>query len=122
GLRRAQRPRPTTTLSALVARRGGRVLLIREPCGIFSGLWHFPYSTGGAKKLAEQVGAKELEPVGTIEHEMTARHLVLRVYVAGVNGAATLPGGRWVRPEQIPALGVGAATRKIAAVVEAGVE
>ncbi|MGH9779484.1 MAG: A/G-specific adenine glycosylase [Candidatus Acidiferrales bacterium] len=122
GLRSAKRARPTTTLSALVARRGDRVLLIREPRGPFSGLWHFPYSAGSAKKLAEQVGAKGLQSVGTIEHEMTARHLVLRVYEAGVNGAAALPGGRWVRPEQIHALGVGAATRKITAAVEAGVE
>jgi len=125
GLRRAQRPRPTTTLSVLVARRNGRVLLVREPAaagGLFSGLWHFPYSTGSAKKLAEQVGAKGLQPVGIIEHEMTARYLVLHVYEASVNGAAALPGGRWVRPEQIPALGVGAAIRKIAVAVEAGIE
>ncbi len=123
GLRRAKRARPTTTLSALVARRGGRVLLLREPRGIFSGLWHFPYSTAASpKSLANKFAARGLRRLDTLEHEMTARHLVLHVYEASVNGAAALPGGRWVRPEQIPALGVGAATRKIAAAVGAGVE
>lgn len=128
GLRRAKRTRPTTTLSVLVARRNGRVLLVREPAaagGLFSGLWHFPYSTGSiATQLARKLGATKLRQVETIEHEMTARHLVMRVYEAAAarNGAAGFASARWVRPEAISRFGVGAATRKIAAAVEAGVE
>ncbi len=107
GLRRAKRTRPATTLNVLVTRQNGRVLLVREPSGVFSGLWHFPYTTGR--------GAKALRPLYIFEHEMTARRLVLRVYEAGRNGTAAFPEGRWVRPQDIPRLGVGAATRKIAA-------
>ena len=119
GLRRAKRARPTTTLNVLIAQRNDRVLLVREPRGLFSGLWHFPYSTAASPKLlANKLGAGEFRRARTLEHEMTARHLVLHVYKARVNGTAALPGGRWVRPQQIPALGVGAATRKIAALLE----
>ncbi len=123
GLRRTRRLQPTTTLSVVVARRNGRVLLVREPHGLFSGLWHFPYSTrANPKTLARQLAASKLRYVDTLEHEMTARHLVLRVYQAAANGAAAPPGSRWVRCQDIPRLGVGAATRKIAAALQAGVE
>jgi len=160
GLRRAKRTRPTTTRSVLVARRNGRLLLVREPAAagsIFSGLWHFPYSTASTlKKLAQQFGANGLRPVGTIDHEMTARHLVLRVYEGvssarrvralaltlngkrregafrseakaerrprarrgGSRGTPEVSVARWVRPQDIARLGVGAATRKIAAALE----
>lgn len=115
GLRRDKRARPTTTLNVLVARKDGHVLLVREPDGVFSGLWHFPYTTGSSPKaLAKQLSVRAHRPMGTFTHEMTARHLVLRVYEASANGAAALPGGRWVRPQDVPHLGVGAATRKIA--------
>jgi A/G-specific adenine glycosylase len=123
GLRRAKRGRPTTSLSVLVARQNGRVLLVREPRGVFSGLWHFPYTTGRS--------AKALRPLYTFEHEMTARRLVLRVFDAAAfarrvrasaltltgctRDGALAPEARWVRPQDIPRLGVGAATRKIAA-------
>jgi A/G-specific adenine glycosylase len=123
GLRRSKRPRPTTTVSILVAGRNGRLLLVREPAaagGLFSGLWHFPYSTPpNLTALARKLRATELRQVDTIEHGMTARHLVLRVFKATTNGTAAPPGSRWVRPQDIPRLGVGAATRKIAAALEA---
>lgn len=107
GLRRTQRARPTTTLNVLVPRRKGRVLLVREPSGVFSGLWHFPYTAGRSAAAVRQLF--------TFEHEMTARRLLLRVYEAKVNGTAAFPEGRWVRPQDVSRLGVGAATRKIAA-------
>ncbi len=112
GLRPARRARPTTMLNVLVPRRNGRVLLVREPSGVFSGLWHFPYTAG---RPAKQSGVKVLRRLYTFEHEMTARRLVLHVYEASANGAAALPEGRWVRPQNVSRLGVGAATRKIAA-------
>ncbi len=124
GLRRIKRARPTTTLSVLVARRNGRVLLVREPAasgGFFSGLWHFPYSAASeTKALARKVGARGLRRIGTVEHEMTARRLVLRVFQAPAshNGNGGLASARWVRPQDIARLGVGAATRKIAAALE----
>ena len=120
GLRRHKRARPTTTLSVLVPRQNGRLLLVREPDGVFSGLWHFPYSASREPaRLARQLGATRPRYVETIKHEMTARHLVLRVYEAGgkADGNGLLP-GRWVRPQDIARLGVGAATRKIAAALE----
>jgi adenine-specific DNA glycosylase len=126
-----KRTRPTTTLNVLVACRNGKVLLIREPNGLFSGLWHFPYSAAGTpRKLAQSHGANRLRYLGTFEHEMTARHLVLRMYEATVSArrvsasaltlnatktnGALAPEARWARPQDIPGLGVGAATRKIA--------
>ena len=120
GLRRDKRARPTTTLNVLVARQNGRLLLVREPNGVFSGLWHFPYSElRSPAGLARQLGARRPRYVETIEHEMTARNLVLKVYEARTerNGAGTLP-ARWVRPREIERLGVGAATRKIAKALE----
>jgi A/G-specific adenine glycosylase len=139
GLRRVRRTRPTTTLCILVARRNGNVLLAREPNGLFSGLWHFPYSIARTPtKLAQQLGANRLHRLGTVEHEMTARRLLLRVYEAEVlagrvsTSALTLkvakkPGAlapevSWVRPQDISRLGVGAATRRIAAALETGVD
>ena len=115
GLRREKRARPTTTLNVLVAWKNGRLLLVREPNGVFSGLWHFPYTGGDAKGLVQQFGAKTLRRLYTFEHEMTARRLVLKVYEARGNGATVLPSGRWIRPQDVARLGVGAATRKIAA-------
>ncbi len=120
GLRPARRVRPTTKLSVLVPRRNGRLLLVREPNGVFSGLWHFPYSElRSPARLARQLGATRPRYLETIEHEMTARNLILNVYEARLasDGATPLP-GRWVPIKDIARLGVGAATRKIAAALE----
>jgi len=115
--RRARRARPRVTLNVLVPRRNGRVLLVREPAavgGLFSGLWHFPYARGQTPQgLAKTLVASNAQRVATLTHETTMRDLELRVYETRVNGAS-LAGGRWVHPQQVARLGVGAATRKIA--------
>ncbi|HXE74102.1 MAG TPA: A/G-specific adenine glycosylase [Candidatus Xenobia bacterium] len=118
GLRRNNRVRPTTTLNVLIARRNGRVLLVREPDGVFSGLWHFPYAASRSPAaLARRLGAKQLRFVDRVAHEMTARNLALRVYEGRIERKGTTP-GRWVEPKDIAKLGVGAATRKILTALE----
>jgi A/G-specific adenine glycosylase len=110
--RAAKRARPRVTLSVVVPRRDGRVLLVREPQGLFSGLWHFPYARG--RSAAQVDGACAPRLLTTLEHQTTMRDLVLRVYTAEAS-ARFAPNGqsRWARPEQAARLGVGAATRKI---------
>ena len=116
-VRKPERPRPRLTLSVLVARANGRLLLTREPRGYFSGLWHFPYVVGRAPdKLKHLVGARAAHHVGTFTHQTSMRDLILRVYEAQAkSGSAQVRGdARWVRLADLPRLGVGAATRKIA--------
>ena len=113
--RRPQRPRPRGTLSVVVPRRDGRVLLVREAKGLFSGLWHFPYARGkNPARLDSAVGARQPTLVATVEHQTTMRDLVLRVYTADASARVAFNGcSRWVRPTTAARLGIGAATRKI---------
>lgn len=110
-----KRARPRVTLTVVVPCRNGRVLLVRETRGLFSGLWHFPYLRGKkAAALARALGGDGLHRVATVEHQTTMRDLVLRVYetpaAVSFNGRS-----RWVRPAQAARLGLGAATWKILA-------
>lgn len=115
--RRPQRARSRVTLCVLVVRRNGRLLLVREPRGLFSGLWHFPYRRGARPDaMTRALGLNGTHYLGTFTHQTTARDLVLRVFAAQTrqDGAGRLgTSTRWVRPEQVERLGVGAATRKI---------
>ncbi|HKZ51765.1 MAG TPA: A/G-specific adenine glycosylase [Candidatus Acidoferrales bacterium] len=120
-LRRRQRPRPRVRLNVLVLRRDGRVLIVREPRGYFSGLWHFPYTSDVCTdKLAQRLGANGTRALMTLTHETTMRDLELRVHLADTrrNRIPTATNLRWVRPAQLQRLGVGAATRKIVALLE----
>ncbi|MFQ5695129.1 MAG: A/G-specific adenine glycosylase, partial [Terriglobia bacterium] len=118
--RRPKRARPRVTLSVVVARRKGQVLLVREPDGLFSGLWHFPYVLGKKPaRLAKRLGTNGLRRAGSLVHETTMRDLVLQVFEAKArNGRRVNNGGRWVLPSRMERLGVGAATRKIALALE----
>jgi len=121
GIRRQRRARPTVALSVVVARRGGRVLVTRETGGYFSGLWHFPYAKGVRMNgLARSLGANGIRPLVRFTHQITMRDLDLRVYEARSvrNGEAMPAGARWVRPQQVAQLGIGAATRKVVALLE----
>ncbi len=115
--RTPKRARPRVTLSVVVPRRDGRVLLVREPRGLFSGLWHFPYTRG--KSPVRPDGSRRARPVAILEHQTTMRDLVLRVYTAEAsarlapNGRSRPTRARWVRPAAAARLGIGAATRKI---------
>ena len=110
--RQPQRPRPRVTLSVVVPRCDGRVLLVREAKGLFSGLWHFPYTRGN--NPVRLGGARQPRLLATVEHQTTMRDLILRVYTAEAS-ARLAPNGRsrWVRPTTAARLGIGAATRKI---------
>ncbi|MDA2914726.1 NUDIX domain-containing protein, partial [Acidobacteriia bacterium AH_259_A11_L15] len=107
--RRRRRARARLTLNVLVLRRNGRLLLAREDQGLFSGLWHFPYTRGRTPRpLARALAANGLRHVGTLEHQTTMRDLVLRIYEARTRKQVEWPAtARWVRPEQIQRLGVG---------------
>ncbi|MFQ5663501.1 MAG: A/G-specific adenine glycosylase [Terriglobia bacterium] len=117
--RRPKPPRPRLTLCVLVVRRRRRLLVMREPRGLFSGLWHFPYTREKSPhNLTRALGVNAARPVARLTHETTMRDLILQIYEAhtGRNGVSGLGGRiRWVRPEQMDRLAVGAATRKIAA-------
>jgi len=97
---------------------------VREPGGLFSGLWSFPYGLSG-KRRKPGIRARGWERLGTLTHSTTMRDLVLRVFRARASSRTTLPSSRhrrWVRRGQLQGLGVGAATRKIAAWVAGGAE
>ncbi len=117
-----KRARPQVRLSVLVVSRNGSVMVERERRGYFSGLWHFPYQTGiQPQKLARSLGAGRPRYVSTLVHETTMRDLVLRVYRAEANGRdGVTREQRWVKLAEVPRLGVGAATRKIAALLADG--
>ena len=121
GVRRRKRERPTLKLTVVVARRDRRVLAVREPGGYFSGLWHFPYVKGArANGLARSLGANGIRPLVRFTHQTTMRDLDLRVYEVRVQAkpSTTPQGARWVRPEKLADLGVGAATRKISELLQ----
>jgi A/G-specific adenine glycosylase len=118
---RSPRPRPRLRLTALVLRHRGRVLVVREPRGPFSGLWSFPSLSPG--KLRPRVRGwriQSLRAVGHLLHQTTMRDLELRVLTGQLDARRQprlVPRQRWVRLPQIAHLGAGAATRKIAALV-----
>jgi A/G-specific adenine glycosylase len=119
GVRRQKRVRPTVTLSVLVARRNGRVLVARETSGFFSGLWHFPYVKGArVNGLARSLGANGLRPLIRFTHQTTMRDLDLRVFEARADSGAAVPGSRWVRLAALARMGIGTATRKMTAALE----
>lgn len=116
-------PRPRVKLKVLVIERGDKALLVREPLGYFSGLWHFPY-TGGRKRPAALKGTipaalNGQRPLATVTHETTMRSLVLRIYRVPArrgktsNIEARQTNVRWVRLPDAARLGIGAATRKV---------
>ena len=111
-VRSPKRQRPVVRLDVFVPRRGGKVLLVREPRGYFSGLWHFPYREANGQK---QKG----RPLAAFTHVTTMRDLALEVFLVTAGGTARSnpPRGageaRWVQPARAARLGVGAATRRI---------
>jgi A/G-specific adenine glycosylase len=114
--RRRKRPRPQVTVSVVMVESDGRLLVAREPGGYFSGLWHFPYTTGARPRpLARALGANGVRHLFTFTHGTTMRDLILRVYRARLQqeGKPAAASTRWVRPRQLPGLGIGAATSRI---------
>ncbi len=101
---------------------------MREAGGYFSGLWHFPYTTGRNKSSIRangyEIGTDAGRRVATVEHTTTMRDLVLRVYQSPVRARGRRAVSesnrptRWVRLNRVQRLGVGAATRKVAALLQ----
>ena len=126
--RQKKRPRPRLELKVFVIKREEKVLLVREAGGYFSGLWHFPYTTGrtksGIRANGYEIGTGAGRRVATVEHTTTMRDLVLRVYQPPVRAGnrRAVPESnrptRWVRLNRVQRLGVGAATRKVAALLQ----
>jgi len=106
------RPAPVVELACAVVRRGGDVLLVRQPGdGLFGGLWGLPFAAGatperarralaqGTFTTAGEVGA--LSPgreLAGVERVLTHRRLRMRAYECG-GAAPLLPGARtmWYR-------------------------
>jgi A/G-specific adenine glycosylase len=112
-----KRARPEVELAVLVIHHDARVLVVREPRGYFSGLWHFPYVSGAKPDgMARRLKAGRARHRATLTHETTMRDLKLHVYDASTNCASVPagPNGQWVHLRKVGRLGVGAATRKIA--------
>jgi A/G-specific adenine glycosylase len=123
--RRKKRARPQVKLRVFVVHHNGCVLVLREPRGYFSGLWHFPYTAGRRlASLGPSVQMNGTHYCATLTHQTTMRDLILRVYLTPARRAAfpAKAERRWVRPAQLNKLGVGAATRKIADAVRAHIE
>ncbi len=118
-------PRPRVKLNVLVIERGGKALMVREPLGYFSGLWHFPYTRGRRHPAALQgtipARLNGQRPMATVTHETTMRDLVLRIYRVPARRGKTSnretrqTNARWVRLPDATRLGIGAATRKVLA-------
>jgi A/G-specific adenine glycosylase len=120
--RRRVKPAPVSiSLAAAVARRGGRVLLVRRRSTWLNGLWEFPSAEGASReearrRLARRVQELGLElspapPIGRARHAVVNRRLDIAVFDA--HGAAA--GGRWFLPSELEVAAVPTLTRKIAA-------
>jgi A/G-specific adenine glycosylase len=89
-------PVRTVSLVALVARRGGSVLLARRsPGGLFAGLWEPPMvegapGTGAERLLCELLGVRSIAPSygPELTHLLTHRRLVVRIAEVRIGAAA----------------------------------
>lgn len=123
--RRPRFARPRRRLALLVLCHRGRLLMVREGRGPFSGLWHFPYGRlsrglvfpAPLRAYLRRRNARLLAPtpVLRLEHSMTTGNLDLHVFAAATARGRTGAGERWVAPGELRRIAVGAATRKVAA-------
>ena len=111
--------------TAVVACRGGRVLVVQRGAGEWwAGLWDFPRVPGRAAHAARGLASSALlgplgcgrpEPLGTVVHSVTHHRITLDAVrcVARRTGPAA-PGRRWVTPRQLAALAMSSPARRIA--------
>lgn len=127
-----RRPRPEpvrVSLAAAVARRNGRLLLVRRRSSWLDGLWEFPSAEGtspaGARRaLSRRLAELELvisgsAPIGRARHAVVNRRLEITVFPArrrAAGGAGPGPDrARWFLPDEFESAAVPTLTRKIAA-------
>jgi A/G-specific adenine glycosylase len=105
--------------SAVVVDARGRVLLERRgDDGMWAGLWQAPTveRTDRAPtraELARAVGlrARDLRACGGFRHLTTHREVEFGVFAG--SAAAVRPGGRWIGPRRLGALGLSSAQRRV---------
>jgi len=111
----APAPRRATTIvreTAVVIRRGGRVLVERRGAGEWwEGLWDFPREP--------HAGRRRGAPLGTVAYTVTHHKVTCAVVARSAAAAATAVGSarRWVTPRQLAALPLSAPGRRIAKLV-----
>jgi len=114
-------------VQALVATRGGKVLLVRRRAeGLFGGLWEPPSADGDAranKALCARFPVGDVERRGRVTHVLTHRRLAIDVLRAACEGdplRAELPAcydaAKLVYPDKLETLGVATLTKKVLAV------
>jgi A/G-specific adenine glycosylase len=128
---RADPPLPVEVKeSAVVVRRGARVLLARRPLrGRWAGMWEFPHGPLTAGESYEQAAARLVAELTGLEAEvgdelLTVKHGVNHHRITLVGFEATHRRGRflspfyecavWVRPEQLASYPVSAPQRRLA--------
>jgi A/G-specific adenine glycosylase len=113
--------------AAVVAVRGGRVLLVQRAEGEWwAGLWDFPRVPVASRKAAARLG----EHIGTIRHSVTHHRIVLevvRVSAAWIPEGAVAVAGRgkktvrrWVPLASIDGVAMPSPARRIAGLLAAG--
>jgi A/G-specific adenine glycosylase len=127
-----RRPRPAAvrvSLAAAVARRNGRILLVRRRSSWLDGLWEFPSGEAGSPAGARRALARrltELElvlsgspPIGRARHTVVNRRIEITVFRARARSTGAVGPGpdvaRWFLPGELENAAVPTLTRKIAA-------
>jgi A/G-specific adenine glycosylase len=126
--RRRAEPRRVVLACAAVRRDGALLVARRSPGGLFGGLWELPSAEvpeGGDARVAlrdEAVRrfALRLAPgdeTAVVERTLTHRRLVLRAFACPPPRSLASPALRYVRAEELRALGLPAAMRRLAEAV-----
>jgi len=95
--KKAKTPRQELPVAFAWVERGHALLLEQRPlAGLWAGLWELPSASGpGAKRvLGLRLGAELGPPVARVEHQLTHRQVVARVYRATCDRH---PGQKWWR-------------------------
>ena len=123
--RRKTTPRPMacTAVVALAGRGPGRrVWLVRGESNLFGGLWGLPMlaheqaGDGDPRRVLRSSGLSARvrpEPVTTIEHILSHRHLCVDVYVAIASKGQTTDRRRSFAPSDLDSVGISSLTKKI---------
>jgi A/G-specific adenine glycosylase len=121
---------------ALVERDGARLMVRRGEVGLWSGFWEFPtWHVSGADPAGRGFGGEEVSPAesvrrltgvrvrvravrATLRFGVTKHKVTLTAHDADDLGGPPAPGpgmveARFVRPEELPGLTLGSATRRL---------